>query len=529
MKIRNLVLGMMTCAAFTACTNDDIVDNNDGGGQKIEGEAYVSINITTPSITGTRADGDFEAGTGNESIVNNATFLFFDAAGAPCANVTVSGDKLDPWTTPDASSSIEKKSTPVLLLNPVNGAIPASVIAILNAPAGADYTTKTLAQIKADIKDGEAYKQGFIMSNSVYGRNNESIVEVPVTLANLATSAEDATKSPITIPVERVVARVDLNKNGISETSEQTVNIAGKDVKVKAVIKGWKVTATNPNSYLLKNIDANAFNTSFAGSGWSWNDEANTRSYWATSATPTAYNFYSYDDAVANTGASEYCLENTSAPWTKVDKYSTATKLWVVAQIVNAADGNPISFMEWRGSKTTPDGVKALMANMLKKYYYVASGTVNVAGAVYNTLAPSDLTFTKGSVHYKAKAALANAGKKFYTIVTNADNSITATDATAALTAEVNLLPEAQAWTDGMTYYYVNIKNAGSPNGEIYGIVRNHIYKLKLTSIAGLGTPIYDPSEKIDPTKPSKEDDSFVAAEVEVLKWKVVEQSVDLN
>lgn len=524
MKIRNLVVGMMTCAAFTACTSEEIIDNKVGG--KLEGEAYVAVNIITPAGASTRAD-VFEDGTGAESTVNSATFLFFDAAGNPCANKTVTDAELKDWVT-GSNGSIEKKAT-VMLLNPVEGAIPSSVIAILNAPAGVDYTAKTLTAIKEDIKNEEAYKAGFIMTNSVYGKNNEAVVEVPLSIENLATTEALAMANPIKIPVERVVARVDLNKNSISESGEQEITVDNKKVKVKAVIKGWKVTATNPSSYLLKTIDVAGFNRDFGGGAFNWNDEANTRSYWATSATPTAYNFYTYSDAVTNNAnASEYCLENTSAPWANLPTYSTATKLWVVAQLINVADGASISIMEWRGSKATPDGVKASMANLLKKYYFVASGTIGV-DAVYKTLAPSDLTFTKGSTHYYAKAALASTTKKFYTLVTNADNSITATDATAALTTDVDALPEAQAWTDGMTYYYTNIRTAGSENGGIYGIVRNHIYKLKLTSIGGLGTPIYDPNEKIDPTKPSKEDKSYVAAEVNVLKWKVVEQNIDLQ
>ena len=82
-------------------------------------------------------------------------------------------------------------------------------------------------------------------------------------------------------------------------------------------------------------------------------------------------------------------------------------------------------------------------------------------------------------------------------------------------------------WTDGKCYYYVNVEHFGSDAYSV-GIVRNHWYNLTINSIKGLGTPVFNPDEEIDPDKP-EEENYFVAAEVKILKWKMVSQSVDLK
>ena len=82
-------------------------------------------------------------------------------------------------------------------------------------------------------------------------------------------------------------------------------------------------------------------------------------------------------------------------------------------------------------------------------------------------------------------------------------------------------------WTDGKCYYYVDIEHFGN-NGCKVGVVRNHWYQLTINSIAGLGTPVIDPNDPIDPDRP-EEENYYVAAQVNVLQWKVVSQNVDLK
>ena len=61
-----------------------------------------------------------------------------------------------------------------------------------------------------------------------------------------------------------------------------------------------------------------------------------------------------------------------------------------------------------------------------------------------------------------------------------------------------------------------------------YGIVRNHSYQVTIQNIKGFGTPVYDPKKEIDPMIPSDEN-TYLAASIKVLSWRVVSSKVDLD
>ena len=89
-----------------------------------------------------------------------------------------------------------------------------------------------------------------------------------------------------------------------------------------------------------------------------------------------------------------------------------------------------------------------------------------------------------------------------------------------------DLVDRALVWREGMTYYYFEILHNKAGNQP--GVVRNHVYKTKITSIAGLGTPVYDPEQTIYPEKP-EDNDHYIAAEVNILSWHIVSDSYDLK
>jgi hypothetical protein len=60
------------------------------------------------------------------------------------------------------------------------------------------------------------------------------------------------------------------------------------------------------------------------------------------------------------------------------------------------------------------------------------------------------------------------------------------------------------------------------------GVVRNHWYQIAVNSVSGLGTPVADEDEPIEPEK-IQDETYYVAAQVKILKWKMVSQSVDLE
>ena len=118
MKIKRLLIGMLACSAMVACTNEDLLDNND---QNLKGnEYYVAVSFAMPGNGSSRAIGStptFEDGTSAELKVNKATFFFMNAAGNSCADAftlpTIAN--LDPWTGVDATgkANVDATSSPV--------------------------------------------------------------------------------------------------------------------------------------------------------------------------------------------------------------------------------------------------------------------------------------------------------------------------------------------------------------------------------------------------------------------------------
>ena len=109
------------------------------------------------------------------------------------------------------------------------------------------------------------------------------------------------------------------------------------------------------------------------------------------------------------------------------------------------------------------------------------------------------------------------------------DGSFETTDSNNELNASLAQSP-VQVRKEGMTYYYTPIRHLAQNKTEMgyYGVVRNHSYRITINTISGFGTPVYNPDEIIDPVIP-KDTETFLAARINVLSWRVVPSSVDLD
>ena len=192
-----------------------------------------------------------------------------------------------------------------------------------------------------------------------------------------------------------------------------------------------------------------------------------------------------------------------------------------------------MEFAEYAGERTTIEG-------LLTKYASAAGlWTDNEEGTGKREIRVSDIELKTATVageadketpgRYKVYAQLTTgaAEKNWYT--SNAADATPETDPNSLLEA----LGGAKVWKDGYTYYYFDIRHlngAATDDNAIgkYGVVRNHVYAANINSLAGLGTPVYDPEEVIYPEKPS-DDESFIAAEIRILSWRIVNQNIDLE
>lgn len=240
----------------------------------------------------------------------------------------------------------------------------------------------------------------------------------------------------------------------------------------------------------------------------------------------------SLSDAFSTTPV--YTLPNTpdnvvTNPRTSVN---TLTKLIVAAKLVYKDNDNnykPAQVCQYRGlTYLGEEAVKKQIVGGFARYF---KKTTTAAGDVYKSIETSDIAFktvpnSSEVKDYEVVATLAEGvgdlyvknGETWTKVANNADVNA----ALAKETAQVRS-------TDGATYYYTPIKHLGSEGklGE-YGIVRNHSYQVTIQNIKGFGTPVYDPDKVIDPMIPSDEN-TYLAASIKVLSWRVVSSNVDLD
>lgn len=540
MKFSRFLVGTLACTMFAACSNDESLAV--GSGQEEGQLSYVSVNIVNANSTGSRAEGDtYDDGDPEENKITNARFYLFKANGDAyelsnsvtgwSANyVEKSGLLGNPHEPED--DNVEEIVNATLVFQGKDQELPASIVAILNPPTTTlGNNAKSLSDLQKEINDYSASSDGaFIMSNSVYASGTTTKTEVVATdiVGKVAQSKEDAEANPVDIYVERVLAKVEVTFSGAEkEASEddgpQYIVSGTGESAVYAEVLGWAVTTDNRTSNLLKDIDVTWNNIVL---GFTWNDEPYHRSYWAsTPSTITPVNDKSAEEIIEETGNVRYCQENT---------LSTHTNVIVVAQLVNNSGVAQPIYKYYGMNYTSENDILELIANKYANVYYTKTSQENQD--TYVSIAPTDMKFkattSTETDNYEAIAVL----KSDITIYTpnpdyNAETpgsqkyvTVDADDVNAELAKN-----PAQIAKDGYVYYYTPIKHLGTTGktGE-YGVVRNHVYKVSITDINGFGTPIYDPDKDIIPTHPTDEE-TYIAARINVLSWRVVPSSVTLQ
>ncbi len=316
-----------------------------------------------------------------------------------------------------------------------------------------------------------------------------------------------------------------------------------------------------------------------------WNDPDNKRSYWASTTflTEDEMLYYSWNDAVKQGGAkfSQYINPNTQdwSPAFGTDGIRTNeggslnTKVMVVAElhkVENGEVGDALSLVRYGADYMLPTSLLEHAANIIN----IAVRSINwsAAGLTINDapLTEQQLSEVVSAVSYAYEVGLT--GSQFeLNMLNNSDPeapgdadweaTIAQTSSFAlptvqlaasvssvatqvnekisnVVTSTLNTLNDITIlyWKEGKTYYFTNIRHQGfygltgnstasDATDFLYGVVRNHIYKVSLDGVFGLGTPVIDPGKPIDPDRPKNERPSYIQAKINILPWRVVTNS----
>ena len=98
------------------------------------------------------------------------------------------------------------------------------------------------------------------------------------------------------------------------------------------------------------------------------------------------------------------------------------------------------------------------------------------------------------------------------------------------INARLAKVEPAMVYKDGMTYYFTEIRHSGSAGSSSeYGVVRNHVYRVNISQIKGLGTPVYDKDINIETPQRPIDKMAYVAAEVRILSWRMVKNNYSVE
>lgn len=578
------VLASALMLTVASCSSDDVAggdSQNDKGATSFLAVNIENVGSAPASRSYAQGGGTYEDGTADESKITNVRFYFFNGDGTPYLLANNGVNYLEKEVKTDGADhdhTAETKTKAVLVLEGETKAVPASVIAVVN-PKVLDNTTlksgtMTLSELRTSATGSKFYDEtnGFVMSNSVYESAGQDVCSTPVANCVFAT-AEDATKNPVDIYVERVNAKVNAKidatyKRDGETTPAWTTNAEGKyqievgsiDVTtydentnaiptttkypVYAVVQGWQLADADGKAELCKQINTSWYAGELGISPWTTSDYH--RCFWSKSVPitsgqqggvnrPVNHAFkditLSLSDAFSPTPV--YTLPNTPDKVVKNPKTSVndLTKLIVAANLVYKDKNDnykPAQVCQYRGlTYLGEEAVKKQIVGGFARYF---KKTTTKSGDVYKSIGASDIAFKTVSESsevkdYEVVATLASGVGDLYVKNGETYEPVSKDVVNDALAKE-----EAQVRsTDGATYYYTPIKHLGEAGklGE-YGIVRNHSYQVTIQNIQGFGTPVYDPKKEIDPMIPS-DDNTYLAASVKVLSWRVVSSNVDLD
>ena len=492
----------LAAIAFSACTSEEVAENNPTTGEGTR--SYVAVNINSVGTSGSRADGDYADGSANENKINAVRFYFFtEDGGAYNMGQTNYVEKENPTGDGKLTPNVEKITDAMLVIEGETKTAPHSMIAIVNPAtieSGVLQAKMTKAQVEAAVAGQNFYRQGadansFVMSSSVYSDGTNKVWVADIT-GHVATDQATATSNPVDIYVERVAAKLTSTATGAGQSGKYLVGETTNGKNVYAVIKGWGLAKETTDANLIKKIDATWTDD---GLGFTWNHPAYFRCYWENSRDVMGQG-KSYNAYTSQIGDVYYTNPNTSA--NNKPQYVATVEL-------QYEDGTKAEICKYKGVEyLSEEAVKKAILAENKDY---KKKTVIEAGTETTGLTVNDIHFVVTG--YQVKAQL-NEGVTVYKGEIEATAELN--DKLAGSLAEIR--------KEGRAYYYTDVAHLGTAKG----IVRNHYYQIEVNSIKGFGTPVYDPNSEFVPVTP-EDTQTYLAARINVISWRIVKQTVDLG
>lgn len=517
MKTKQLFFCSLTGLALltASCSSNDEALNG-GDGTTSEGKTYAQIAIsvansattrtTTPGNTGDEAYGDDA-----EYTVNDLTVVLANENDIAMQVITPT---LKTATNTDDDDKLVRVTEPFTC---TPGKYKVYVLAnYKNSQSSLSPIIKGSTDMKMVFGIGDITKlyteNNFFMTN-VSAPEGQEIKEVAtgkeVDDAGTAITNGKTNLNLLKVNVERAVSKVTFDN-----TDNQSFAIKqGDNTIAMATLEGVSLINLNKKMYLVKDGQT-ATNKPVTGE-WPYPKDPN---YNETSI-DAAYCETNFEQRIAKdfsapSNATFYCPENTMKAEAQLNGQTTG----VVYKVNYKPEGDYYTEL---AAENGTDSYSQMFEAVLKL------GTVNIDPLITKTIF-TDADNKDGTFYsYNGYVFRSKAGARLYkAIATNTDHDPKTVN-TAFQDSEID--KDIQTYTKGVCYYTAWIKH--NPNGttmqqDKYGVVRNFWYELTVDNIKKLGysKPTYE-----DPKTPDDKAEASIQVKVNIKKWRVVKQNLDLE
>lgn len=520
MKTKQLFFCGMTGLALlaTSCSSNDEALNG-GDGTTSEGKTYAQIAISVANSATTRANpldgmntGDEAYGDDAEYTVKDLTVVLANENGIAMQVIT---PKLKTATNADDADKLVRVTEPFkctpgmykvyVLANYKNSQDALTPIIKGSTDMKAEFGITGIAKLSTT--------DNFFMTNT-FAPKAQNIVEKGATGKEVDDAGKEMTDGKtnlnlLTVDVERAVSKVTFDN-----TDNQSFNVMVGDNKIAtATLEGASLINLNKKMYLVKD-GQKATNKPVAGE-WPYPMDPNydqtsidavycTANFEQTSAT----------DFPAPSTATFYCPENTMKAEAQLNGQTTG----VVYKVNYKPEGKYYTELAKDGTDN--------YSHMFAKVLNLADKDEAITDKIFTEATTADKAdgtfYSYNGYVFKSKAAA-----RLYKAIATTVGDASAVNA-AFKTNEND--DDIQTYKKGYCYYTAWIKHNPTSTvtmeQEKYGVVRNFWYELTVDNIKKLG---YSKPTYKDPTDPDDKAEASIQVKVNIKKWRVVKQNLDLE
>ena len=495
-KMNLLAMSLISAAAlsFSSCSSND--DFAGGGTQSQADGVYMTLKISGATSHGTRTGvtankTTTENGIEVESTITQGMLYIYD--GNTCVfRKVITADMFK--TPPTQATAGETKPIKVAVTGAIKTNTPYHVYFLANNTSVTDPIAATSIFTSTTGGADFATNNNFVMFNQNDGTKNAA--HSTVTFTDDAKS--EATPAAATeIKLDRVVARIDnpsfdetVTTVTPAENTTTSINVA--DVVAGISYEGFAVSNLNNNSYVMQNWDEK-FNTLSV----KWGEP---KYYLPKSAYGTLYkaegdlNFSSKEKPVSW----KYAFENTTTKEDEATAVYFKVKVGLTETAMNTSDFRDGTFYRYDGRLYT--SIQAI---------YNDAAT----GAISNPFTETDEILPAAVV---AK-------------ITGTDGKLTTDEDVLAKFREDYKI---EVYRQGTMYYRWAISDnaykpfVASETTHTYSVLRNSIYRLKVTKVSEIGKDVPNGPEPDDPVK---NPNFYMNVTVSINPWVLNAQPIELK